>query len=101
MSSALGAYPAARPGAGPFDQPPLTGATAGWAQGRSFFAILAFMSPSIVLAARGALGEPELLEPAGLGGALTGVGILLLGIFVGGAVFRRRGPEFLSLAQRG
>ena len=101
VSSALGAYPAARPGAGPFDQPPLTGATAGWAQGLSFFAILAFMSPSIVLAARGALGEPELLGPAGLGGALTGVGILLLGIFVGGAVFRRRGPELLSLAQRG
>lgn len=100
VSSALGAYPAARPGSGPFDQPPQTGATAGWAQALSFFATVAFMSPAIVLAVRGALGEAELLGTAGLAGALTGFGMLLLGILVGGAVFRRRGPELLALAQR-
>ncbi len=100
VSSALGAYPAARPGAGAFDQPPQTGATAGWAQALSFFATAAVMSPAIVLAVRGALGEPELLETAGLAGGLTGVGMLLLGILIGGAVFRRRGPELLALAQR-
>ena len=101
VSSALTPYPAARPGAGPWDQPPLLGAAAGWVQSFTLLAILAFMSPSLTLAVMGLLDEdPEMLELAGWAGGATGFGMLVLGILIGGFVFRRRAPELLGLLMR-
>lgn len=100
ISSAVGAYPAARPGAGPFDQPPTLGARAGWAQALSLLAVLALMSPALLTAAWG-FTDPAWFVVSGIAGAATGVGVLLLGLVVGGRAFRRRAPELLDLALRG
>lgn len=100
VSSAAAPYPAPRPGSGPFDQPPVTAATAGWAQGLSMLAIVGLMSPSVVVAWWGFVDDPEWLPIAGVAGAATGVGMLALGILVGGRVFRRRAPELLDLVLR-
>jgi ABC-2 type transport system permease protein len=99
IASALGAYPAARPGAGPFDQPPTLGSHAGWTQALSLLATLALMAPSLVAALWG-LSDPTWFVVAGLAGVGTGIGMLLLGIVVGGRVFRARAPELLDLALR-
>lgn len=100
VASAAAPYPAPRPGAGPFDQPPLTAATAGWAQGLSMLAILVLMSPSLVLAWSGIRGDEQLLSiAAGVGGA-TGFVVLVLGVLIGGRVFQRRAPELLDLVLR-
>lgn len=100
VASAAAPYPAPRPGAGPFDQPPLTAATAGWSQGLSMLAIVALMAPTLWLAWRGVTVDPALLPMAGLAGAVTGVVVLVLGILIGGRVFRRRAPELLDLVLR-
>lgn len=100
VSSAAAPYPAPRPGAGPFDQPPLTAATAGWSQGLSMLAILALMSPALVLAWRGLVDDASLLPIAAGVGAATGPVVLVLGVLIGGRVFRRRAPELLDLVLR-
>jgi ABC-2 type transport system permease protein len=99
IASALGAYPAARPGAGPFDQPPTLGSRAGWTQSLSLLATLALMAPALLAAVWG-FTEPGWFVVAGLAGVATGIGMLLLGILVGGRVFRARAPELLDLALR-
>lgn len=97
--SAVGAYPAARPGAGPFDQPPLLGGNAGWAQSLALLATLVFMAPALLVAWWGFV-EPAWFAVAGIAGAATGLGMLLLGIIIGGRAFRRRAPELLDLVMR-
>lgn len=99
VSSAIAAYPAARPGAGPFDQPPTLGARAGWAQSMSLLATIVMMTPALVVAGWG-FAQPECFAVAGIAGAATGVGILLLGVVIGGRAFRQRAPELLDLVLR-
>jgi ABC-2 type transport system permease protein len=99
VASVIGAYPAARPGAGPFDQPPTLGARAGWSQSISLLATIAFMAPSLVVAGWG-FAQPAWFAIAGIAGVATGVGMLLLGIVVGGRAFRQRAPELLDLVMR-
>lgn len=99
VASAIGAYPAARPGAGPFDQPPMLGVRAGWAQAVALLATIGFMAPSLVVAVWG-FTVPAWFAVAGLAGAATGFGMLLLGIVIGGRAFRRRAPELLDLVLR-
>lgn len=99
VTSALGAYPAARPGAGPFDQPPTLGARAGWAQSLSLLATVGFMAPALIVAGWG-FSQPEWFTVAGIAGAATGVGMLLLGVVIGGRAFRERAPELLTLVMR-
>lgn len=99
VSSAIGAYPAARPGAGPFDQPPSLEARAGWSQALSLLAIVVFMAPTLVLVWWG-FGDAQWFSVAGIAGIATGVGMLVLGIAVGGRAFRRRAPELLDLMLR-
>ena len=57
------------------------------------------MAPSLLLAYWG-LSSPAWYPVAGIAGAATGVGMLLLGIVVGGRLFRRRAPELLDLVLR-
>ncbi|MBX9719010.1 MAG: hypothetical protein K2X36_09255, partial [Microbacteriaceae bacterium] len=99
VASAIGAYPAARPGAGPFDQPPMLGVRAGWAQAIALLATIALMAPALVVAI-GGFSQPTWFVVAGLAGAATGLGMLLLGIVIGGRAFRRRAPELLDLVMR-
>lgn len=98
--SALAPYPAARPGAGPFDQPPLTGSRSFWSQAGSLVATIGFMSPALTVAWWGLIADPRWLPIAGLAGVGSGLVMLALGVLVGGQVFRRRAPDLLMLAQR-
>ena len=99
VSSAIGAYPAARPGAGPFDQPPSLEARAGWSQALSLLAIVGFMAPTLLLVWWG-FSDSQWFSTAGIAGTATGIGMLVLGIAVGGRAFRRRAPELLDLMLR-
>jgi ABC-2 type transport system permease protein len=99
VASVVGAYPAARPDGGPFDQPPTLGVRAGWSQSLALLATVALMTPALVVAWWG-LTEPEWFAIAGIAGASTGIGMLLLGIIIGGRAFRRRAPELLDLVLR-
>lgn len=99
VSSAIGAYPAARPGAGPFDQPPSLEVRAGWSQALSILTILAFMAPTFVLVYLG-FGDAQWFAVAGLVGLGTGVVVFMTGIAAGGRAFRRRAPELLDLMLR-
>ena len=99
VASVIGAYPAARPGAGPFDQPSTLGANAGWSQSLALFAIVGFMAPTLWVASWGFV-DSAWFAVAGVAGAATGLGMLLLGIVVGGRAFRRRAPELLNLVRR-
>jgi len=100
VASAVGAYPAARPGAGPFEQPPTLGARAGWTQALSLVSILALMAPALLTAVWG-FTDPAWFVVSGIAGAATGLGMLLLGLVIGGRAFRARAPELLDLALRG
>ncbi len=100
ISSAIGAYPAARPGSGPFDQPPTLGTRSGWTPALSLAAILALMAPTLLVGMWG-FTDPAWFAVSGIAGAATGVGMLLLGLVVGGRAFRARAPELLDLALRG
>ena len=101
VSSALRPYPAARPGAGPWDQPPMLGVAAGWAQSLTLLATLAFMGPALAIGITGLVeNDAAMFALAGWAGAATGFGMLVLGILVGGFVFRRRSPELLELVAR-
>ena len=99
VSSVIGAYPAARPGAGLFDQPPTFGGRAGWTPSLALLAIVAFMAPTLLVAWWGFV-DAQWFAVAGIAGAATGIGMLLLGIVIGGRAFRRRSPELLDLVLR-
>lgn len=99
VASAVGAYPAARPDAGPFHQPPTLGARAGWTQALSLAAILLLMGPALLTAVWG-FTDPAWFAVSGAAGLATGIGMLLLGLVVGGRAFRRRAPELLDIALR-
>jgi len=99
VSSAIGAYPAARPGAGPFDQPPSLEARAGWSQSLSLVAIVALMSPALVFLSWG-FGDATWFAVAGITGAVTGAITLPAGIAIGGRAFRRTSPDLLDMMLR-
>lgn len=100
VSSAISAYPTARPGDGAFAQPPTTGTRAGWTQALSLTTILALMAPSALVASWG-FADEQWFMTAALAGLGTGVGALVFGVAVGGRAFRRRAPELLGLVMRG
>ena len=99
VSSVIGAYPAARPGAGMFDQPPTVSTRAGWTPSLALLATIGFMAPALFLAWWG-FADARWFAIAGIAGAATGLGMLVLGIVIGGQAFRRRAPELLDLALR-
>lgn len=100
VTSAISAYPAARPGAGAFEQPPTQGTRAGWTQALSLIATLSLMTPTFVVTWWATL-DASWYVTAGVSGLATGAGVLLLGILAGGRAFRRRAPELLDLVMRG
>ncbi len=99
VASAIGAYPAARPGAGPFDQPPSLEVRAGWSQALSLLAIVAIMSPTLVFVWWG-FADTAWFATAALTGMATGVIALPAGIVIGGRAFRRTSPDLLDLMLR-
>ena len=89
-------YPAVRPGDSPFAQPQATGSAAGLIQSLAFFAALLITVPPAGLAALGILYGHDWAWGAFALGIALGIGGLAGGIAIGGAIFRRRGPELLA-----
>ncbi len=93
-------YPTTRPGDSPFVQPQWSGSGSGLAQTLSMaVAILLSVPPAwfaITAIADVALGENLW---AALFGAGYGLLVLLLGVFIGGRIFDRSGPELIGVTQ--
>lgn len=100
LTSALFPYPAPKPGDSPFQQPQSTGALAATVQSLSFLVILIFAAPSAVLLVVGVMGNPQLLPIALYAGVGIGLAVAIVGVWAGGVVFDRRGPEMLAAALR-
>ena len=98
--SVLMPYPATRPGDSPFVQPQWSGSGSGLAQTLSMIAAIALAVPSVWVSVV-AIVDVELGENlwALLFGAGYGLLVLLLGIFVGGRIFDRSGPELIGVTQ--
>ncbi|MRG60629.1 hypothetical protein GE115_12230 [Agromyces sp. CFH 90414] len=100
VSSARFPYPAVKPGDSPFQQPQSTGALSAFVQSITMFGALIIAAPALVFAGFGIFVDPEwhLLSLA----AGVGLGLLVLigGVWLGGRVFERRGPEILQAAMR-
>ncbi|MBF4604831.1 ABC transporter permease [Curtobacterium sp. VKM Ac-2884] len=99
--SVLLPYPTVRPGDHPFQQPQAAGVTATVAQSMMVIGIVLCTVPAAWLAVlafvRGAEPWSMLTLAVGIG---VGVVVLVIGIFAGGRLFDRRGPDLLAAAQR-
>jgi ABC-2 type transport system permease protein len=100
ISSALFPYPATKPGDSAFTQPQTSGASAALVQSLSFFAILILAFPVLVFLVLGLAVNPFWLAVAPVVAVLIGFGTLFFGLWLGGRVFDRRGPELMAFANR-
>ncbi|GAA3916140.1 hypothetical protein [Microbacterium invictum] len=97
ISSAAAPYPASRPGDGPFQQPQRTGG--GLAQGVVLVGAVALSAPVLWWAWLSLSHSTSWAWTALWGGFSIGMGVLIVGIFIGGAVFRRRGSRLMEFAE--
>ncbi|MBX3088037.1 MAG: ABC transporter permease [Cryobacterium sp.] len=103
LSSVISAafpYPAVHPGAGPFAQPQSSAGGASWVQGLSFFAVLGISIPSVWLAVLALQRGGGYSVAALLVGLAIGLAAIIAGVYFGGKVFERRGPELLAFTAR-
>lgn len=103
LSSFLSArfpYPAVRPGDSPFTQPQASGGSASLIQSLAFPTALLLTAPSLLFGLHGLVERETLPMLSLLSGLVVGIGTLLLGVWLGGRTFERRGPELLAFTQR-
>ncbi|MFP3464888.1 hypothetical protein [Leifsonia sp. SIMBA_070] len=100
ISSALFPYPATKPGDSAFTQPQTSGASAAVVQSLSFFAILILASPVLVFLVLGLTVSPFWLGIAPVVAVLIGFATLFFGLWLGGRIVDRRGPELMAFANR-
>jgi ABC-2 type transport system permease protein len=91
-------YPAALPGDSPFQQPQSSGALGGLSQTFGLVGSLLVAAPALVLAWFGLTDDPSWHVLALYAGVGLGVVALILGVWIGGRVFDRRGPEIMAFA---
>ena len=93
-------YAATRPGDSAFTQPQSTGTTSALAQTFSLLGTVVLSLPAVVYGVLGVFVDPEYFWVSLWTGLGVGVFVLVGGVAWGAAVFNRRGPEILSVAQR-
>jgi ABC-2 type transport system permease protein len=99
--SALLPYPTVRPGDHPFQQPQATGLLAATAQSSMIVGALVLTAPAIILAVRALVtGDSGAAWLSLVVGLAVGAAALVAGVFVGGRLFDRFGPDILAAAQR-
>lgn len=93
-------YPTTRPGDSPFAQPAVSGSGAGTAQTFSMLCAALLSLPPVLIAAQ-AIAVPEFGGNivALLFGAIYGLVLLITGVFIGGRIFMRAGPELVGITQ--
>ena len=100
VSSARFPYPAVKPGDSPFQQPQSTGAITAFVQSITMFGSILIAGPAIVFGVLGILVDPEWHLLSLITGVVLGLAALVWGVWLGGRVFDRRGPEILQAAIR-
>lgn len=100
LASARFPYPAVKPGDSPFQQPQSTGAITALVQSITMFGSLIVALPAVAFATLGLLVDPSWHIASFAAGVGLGVLVLVAGIWLGGRVFQRRGPEILAAALR-
>ncbi|AWB86842.1 hypothetical protein [Mycetocola zhujimingii] len=91
-------YPVALPGDSPFQQPQSSGASGGVSQAAGLLASVLVATPAGVLAWLGFTDDASWHVLALWAGVGLGVFTLVLGVWAGGRVFDRRGPEIVAFA---
>jgi ABC-2 type transport system permease protein len=101
LISARFPYPATRPGDAAFQQPQVPGSGGGLAQAGAMLFTLLVAAPALAASALWLLGVPGLWNWAALGvGVVAGLGMFLVGLRAGGAIYDRRAPELLAFTMR-
>lgn len=100
MASALLPYPATRPGDGAFAGPQTASSRGAFVQTGLFLLTVLLSMPTLVFAGYGFWVDPQWHLTALVTGIGTGVGMLLVGVFVGGWAFTRRGAKLLAASMR-
>ncbi|GAA4371150.1 hypothetical protein [Agromyces bauzanensis] len=100
IASARFPYPAVKPGDSPFQQPQSSGAITALVQSITMFGSLLVALPAIAFAALGLFVDPSWHTASFAAGVGLGLLVLVVGIWLGGRVFERRGPEILAAAMR-
>jgi len=93
-------YPAVKPGDSPFQAPQSSGAMTALVQSFTMLGSLLVAAPAVFFAALGFFEDPAWHAAAFASGVGLGVVALVFGIWQGGRVFERRGPEILGAALR-
>ena len=91
-------YPAALPGDSPFQQPQSSSALGGMSQAFGLIGALVVAAPALVLAWFGFTDDASWHSLALSTGVGLGVVALILGVWIGGRAFDRRGPEIMAFA---
>lgn len=97
IASAAAPYPASRPGDGPFQQPQRTGG--GLAQGLVLLGAVLLSVPALWWAWLSVSHSTQWAWTALWGGVGIGGGVLLIGIVLGGWIFRRRGARLMEFVE--
>lgn len=100
ITSAAMPYPVVKPGDSPFQAPQSTGAVTALVQSLTMIGSLLVAAPAIVFAALGIFRDPAWHAASLAAGIGFGLVVLAIGVWVGGRVFERRGPEILAAAVR-
>jgi ABC-2 type transport system permease protein len=101
LSSYLSArlpYPAALPGDSPFQQPQSSGTLGGLSQSVGLAGSLLVAAPALYFAWLGIAVDPAWHLASLIAGLGTGVIAVVVGVWSGGRVFDRRGPEIMEFA---
>lgn len=99
IASVVAPYAVTRPGDNPFRQPQRTGSSGVIAQGAVLFGSIVVSAPALLWTWRSVAGTEEATMLAlGLGLGI-GLGVFVIGVAIGGALFRRRGGRLLELAE--
>jgi ABC-2 type transport system permease protein len=99
IASAAAPYAVSRPGDSPFRQPPRSSASGAISQGLVFFGVLVLTAPTLWWAWLTLQGDSDYSDVALWGGVGIGLGVLLMGIGIGAAIFDHRGGRLMEFAE--
>jgi ABC-2 type transport system permease protein len=99
IASVVAPYAVTRPGDSPFRQPQRTGSSGVIAQGAVLLGSVVISAPTVLWTWRSVQGEAGASIMALVVGVGIGLAVLIIGVAIGGALFRRRGGRLLELAE--
>ncbi|MEV8266185.1 hypothetical protein [Microbacterium sp. NPDC076911] len=99
IASVVAPYAVSRPGDSPFRQPSRTGAESSISQGVVLAGVLILSAPTLWWAWQGLSGDDDAIATAMWGGLGIGVGVLIIGLATGAAVFERRTSRLMEFAE--